>query len=188
MRWPWGDHDNNKAFLAQAIVMTLNASLSILNALKRERPEDDYKNAVTIEWPLGPHGEAFPIGGYVVPAVVFKGGTTSPLLRSSCVSSWPMAGSLTIWTSRVSASCRRSRAPLPAILARPERPHRDGFGDAGRARGRWPTRTTGSGNWRHGSSSGSTSGRARSIASRPMASAPAQAVDEAIDRIKQILS
>ncbi len=49
--------DNNKAFLAQTVVMTPNASLSIPNALKRERPEDYYKNTATIEWPLGPDGE-----------------------------------------------------------------------------------------------------------------------------------
>ena len=33
--------------------MTANASLSIPNALKHERPDDYYKNAATIEWPLG---------------------------------------------------------------------------------------------------------------------------------------
>ena len=43
--------------------MTPNATLSIPNALKRERPDDYYKNTATIEWPLGPHGEPFPIVG-----------------------------------------------------------------------------------------------------------------------------
>ena len=57
------DLDNNEQFLAQAVVMTLNDSLSIPNALKRERPDDYYENTATIEWPLGPDGEAFPIRG-----------------------------------------------------------------------------------------------------------------------------
>jgi multiple sugar transport system substrate-binding protein len=70
----WGDIDNNKAFFAQTIVMTANDTLSIPNALKRDRPEDYYQNTATIEWPLGPSGERFPIMGYVFPAVVFKDG------------------------------------------------------------------------------------------------------------------
>ena len=76
--WP-GGYDNNREFLAQAVVMTANVSLSIPNELKRERPEDYYKNTATIEWPLGPHGERFPIVGTVVSAVVFKGGSNVAL-------------------------------------------------------------------------------------------------------------
>ena len=57
----WSDIDNNKAFLARAIVMTPNESLSIANALTRERPADYYENTATIEWPLGAGGKAFPI-------------------------------------------------------------------------------------------------------------------------------
>ena len=36
--------------------MTPNASLSIPSALKRERPDDYYRNAVTIDWPRGANG------------------------------------------------------------------------------------------------------------------------------------
>jgi multiple sugar transport system substrate-binding protein len=57
--WASGAYNNQK-FLAQAVVMTPNESMSIPNALKRERPEDNYKNTATIEWPLGPHSERFP--------------------------------------------------------------------------------------------------------------------------------
>ena len=71
----WDGRGNNQAFLAQAVVMTANVSLSIPNELKRERPEDYYKNTATIEWPLGPSGEPFPIVGTVVSAMVFKGGS-----------------------------------------------------------------------------------------------------------------
>jgi multiple sugar transport system substrate-binding protein len=78
--WASGAYNNQK-FLTQTVVMTLNASLSIPNALKRERPEDYYKNTATIEWPLGPYSERFPIEGVVVPAVVFKGGRNVALAK-----------------------------------------------------------------------------------------------------------
>jgi multiple sugar transport system substrate-binding protein len=68
------NRDNNKAFLAQAVVMVMNDTLSIPNALKQERPEDYYSKTATIEWPLGPTGGAFPIEGNEYAAVVFKDG------------------------------------------------------------------------------------------------------------------
>ena len=89
----WADPGNNKAFLAQTVVMTPNMSLSIPNALKRERPDDYYKNTATIQWPLGPAGEPFPIGSDPFPAVAFKdGGQRRAPPRSSSASSWPRAG------------------------------------------------------------------------------------------------
>jgi multiple sugar transport system substrate-binding protein len=77
----WNDYDNNASFLARAVVMTANPSLSIPNALKHKHPEDYYKNTVTIEWPLGPDGDPFPIVGSVDPAVVFKGGRNVALAK-----------------------------------------------------------------------------------------------------------
>jgi multiple sugar transport system substrate-binding protein len=68
----WDGYGNNKAFLAQTVVMTPNETLSTVNALKRDRQDDYYRNVATIEWPLGLHGEAFPIAGTIFPAVVFK--------------------------------------------------------------------------------------------------------------------
>ncbi len=50
----WGNTGNNKAFLAQTVVMSANDMLSIPNALRHDRPDDYYKNSATIEWPLGP--------------------------------------------------------------------------------------------------------------------------------------
>ena len=73
VNWSTGDR-NNKAFLAKTVVMTENESLSIPNALKSERPDDYYKDAATIEWPLGASGAPFPLVGTVIPAVVFKDG------------------------------------------------------------------------------------------------------------------
>jgi multiple sugar transport system substrate-binding protein len=40
----WANIDNNKRFLAQSVVMTPNDTLSIVNALKHERPDDYYEN------------------------------------------------------------------------------------------------------------------------------------------------
>src|SRR5919206_433673 len=42
----WDGAGNNKAFLAQTVVMTVNGTLSIPGALCATRPEDYYKNAV----------------------------------------------------------------------------------------------------------------------------------------------
>jgi multiple sugar transport system substrate-binding protein len=74
----WTNPDNNKAFLAQTVVMTPNPSLSIPAALKRERPDDYNGNAATIDWPLDTKGQPLVIDGYLYRAVVFKaGGNTS---------------------------------------------------------------------------------------------------------------
>jgi multiple sugar transport system substrate-binding protein len=73
VNWSTGDR-NNEAFFAQTVVMTVNETLSIPNALKRERPDDYYENTATIEWPLGPSGEPFPIFGSAQPALAFKEG------------------------------------------------------------------------------------------------------------------
>jgi multiple sugar transport system substrate-binding protein len=78
--WASG-YDNNREFLTQAAIMTANVSLSIPNELKHRRPEDYHKNTATIEWPLGAHGERFPIVGTVVSAVVFKGGSNAALAK-----------------------------------------------------------------------------------------------------------
>jgi multiple sugar transport system substrate-binding protein len=74
----WTGLSNNEAFLAQTVVMTPNLTLSIPNALKSDRPDDYFEKVATIEWPLGPLGEPFPIVGDLFPAVVFKeGGNTA---------------------------------------------------------------------------------------------------------------
>jgi multiple sugar transport system substrate-binding protein len=70
----WDPYSNNDRFLKSGVVMTPNETLSIPNALKRDRPDDYHHHVQTIEWPLGPDGEPFPIGGTVYSAVVFKEG------------------------------------------------------------------------------------------------------------------
>jgi multiple sugar transport system substrate-binding protein len=70
----WDNNGNNDQFLAQGTVMATNPSLSIPNALRHGRPEDYFKNTATVEWPVGPDGEAFPIIGLFFAAVVFRDG------------------------------------------------------------------------------------------------------------------
>ena len=70
----WTNIDNNKAFLAQTVVMTQNTTLSIPGALRTARPDDYYKNAATIEWPDGADGRPLVIDGGISQAVVFKAG------------------------------------------------------------------------------------------------------------------
>ncbi len=74
----WVDIDNNKRFLARAVVMTPNDSLSIPNALKRERPEDYYENTATIEWPDGADGQPLAIWTSFLSAATFKAGGHVP--------------------------------------------------------------------------------------------------------------
>ena len=70
----WDGYGNNAQFLAQSIVMTPNQTLSTVNALKRERPDDYYNNAVTIDWPEGAYGQPLAIETFVNRAAVFKDG------------------------------------------------------------------------------------------------------------------
>jgi multiple sugar transport system substrate-binding protein len=75
----WANIDNNKAFLAQTVVMTPNGSLSIPAALKRERPDDYNRNIATIDWPDGADGQPLVLMGFVERAVVFKTSGNSAL-------------------------------------------------------------------------------------------------------------
>jgi multiple sugar transport system substrate-binding protein len=70
----WTNLGNNKAFLAQAVVMTPNTTLSIPGALRTAGPADYHKNAATIEWPNAATGQPLVIVGYVLHGVVFKAG------------------------------------------------------------------------------------------------------------------
>jgi multiple sugar transport system substrate-binding protein len=68
----WADIDNNRAFLAGAVVMTLNDTLSVPNALKAERPHDYHENVVTIAWPDGATGQPLAIRTSYQAAAAFK--------------------------------------------------------------------------------------------------------------------
>jgi multiple sugar transport system substrate-binding protein len=75
----WGAAGNNEAFLAQTVVMTANSTLSIPNTLREARPEDYRENTVTIEWPRNTSGKPLVLVGSAHEAVVFKGGKNTVL-------------------------------------------------------------------------------------------------------------
>jgi multiple sugar transport system substrate-binding protein len=185
----WGDYDNNKALLAQRVVMTTNSSLSIPNALKRERSDDYYKKAVTIEWPLGPRGETFPIAGNVVPAVVFKGGSNvasaKEFVRFLVAEGW--------LAHYLDFSAERFLPAMPALLNQPfwldpTDPHRMASVMQVSARSLAHNYAAASGDWRHQIVNGELVWPTAIHRVAADGVSPAQAVDEAIARIKQILS
>jgi multiple sugar transport system substrate-binding protein len=77
----WDNRGNNEAFLAQRVVMTVNPSLSIPNALKRDHPEDYYKNTATIAWPDATDGQPLALGIGFFSATAFKTGGHVPLVE-----------------------------------------------------------------------------------------------------------
>jgi multiple sugar transport system substrate-binding protein len=187
VRWD-DDSFNNKAFLAQRAVMTANMTLSIPNALKAKDPDDYYRNTATIEWPLGPGGERFPIHGFVLPAVVFNGSNVDAakdFIRFLVEGGWlaqyfNLAGDLFMPT-------------MPALLRQPfwldpSDGHRMASVMQVETRPLTHDYVVASGDWRHD----------RVYHERVWSKAihrvttegvsPEQAVDEAIARVKQILS
>ena len=92
----WTNIDNNKAFLAQTVVMTANPSLSIPAALRTARPDDYYRNAATIDWPAAANGQPLVIEGCVVPRRGLQGWRQSRRRQASSSASSPRrAGSPT---------------------------------------------------------------------------------------------
>ena len=155
--------------------MTPNVSLSIPNALKRERPDDYYKNTATIEWPLGPYGEPFPIVGTVVSAVVFKGGsnvaTAKEFVRFLVAEGW--------LAHYLDFSAERLLPAMSELLDQPfwldpSDPHHMASVMQVSSRPLAHNYAAASGNWRHQLVNRSTSGRRRSTASSPRASAPSR--------------
>jgi multiple sugar transport system substrate-binding protein len=106
----WDGYGNNAQFLAQSVVMTPNMTLSIVNPLKRERPEDYYKNAVTIDWPIGAYGQPLVIETFGNRAAVFRKGehvaTAKEFVRFLVGEGW-LAHYL---NSPASACCRRCQS------------------------------------------------------------------------------
>ena len=186
----WDDSDNNEQFLAQTVVMTANQTLSIPNALKSERPDDYYENTATIEWPLGPSGEPFPIlGGSVMPGLVFKDGdhvaTAKEFVRFLVAEGW--------LAHYLNFSGERMLPPMQKLLDQPfwldpSDPHRMAAVMQVSSRAPSYDYTVASGDWRHDPVWQEFPwGKAihRVVAE---GISPEQAVDEAIARIKQILS
>ena len=119
----WADIGNNERFLAQMVVMTPNKSLSIVNALKRERPEDYYKNTATSNghWVLRRALRDQPLF-FATP--FFRDAGHTATAKSLSVSSSPRAGSRTISTSPANVCCRRCQAARQPFWLDPSDPHR----------------------------------------------------------------
>jgi multiple sugar transport system substrate-binding protein len=185
----WGPYSNNERFLAQAVVMTPNDTLSIPNELKRERPEDYYKNVVTIEWPLGAGGEAFPIVGFVFPAVVFTNGghvaIAEEFIRFLVAEGWLM--------HYLNFSAERLLPPISKLLDQPfwldpSDPHRMAAVMQVASRPLLHNYAAASGNWRHDLVEQEYLWQKAIHRIVTEGITPEQAVDEAFARIKQILS
>jgi multiple sugar transport system substrate-binding protein len=185
----WTSGGNNQQFLAAAIVMTANETLSIPNALRGDRPSDYFENTATIEWPLGPGGEPFPIWGDVFPSVVFKDGANvaaaKEFVRFLVAEGW-LAHYLNFSGERLLPSLSKlleqpfwldtsDRHKMASVMQVASRPLQYDYAQA-------------SGNWRHNLVlQENVWGRAvHRVAADGIS--PEQAVDEAIARIKQILS
>jgi multiple sugar transport system substrate-binding protein len=181
--------DNNEQFHAQTVVIVLNDTLSIPNALKHERPDDYYQNSATIEWPLGPDGEPFPIMGNIYPAVVFKSGANAAaaqaFVRFLLAEGW-LAHYLDFSGERM----------LPPISALSEHPfwldpsdrHRMASVMQLESRPLAHNHAAASGDWRHDLAEQEYVWAKAINRVVTEGISPAQAVDEAIARIKEILS
>jgi multiple sugar transport system substrate-binding protein len=127
----WEAYSNNEEFLAQNIVMTLNQTLSITNALKATRPEDYYDNAATIDWPDDAYGQPLPIEISVQRAVVFKDGlhvaTAKEFVTFLIAEGWLAHLSRLRGRAHAAADAEAARS---AVLAGPGRPAPDALGHA----------------------------------------------------------
>jgi multiple sugar transport system substrate-binding protein len=185
----WDGFGNNKAFLAQAVVMTPNDTLSIPNALKREHPKDYHENTATIEWPLGPNGEAFPIEGFIHAAAVLKGGshttTAKEFVRFLVAEGW--------LAHYLDFAGERMLPPMPKLLEAPfwldpSDPHHMAAVMQIASRPTQYNYATVSGDWRYNllQTEHVWGNAVHRVAAEGIS--PEQAVDEAIARIKQILA
>jgi multiple sugar transport system substrate-binding protein len=188
VNWAAGD-GNNKAFLAQTVVMTENMSLSIPNALKHERPDDYYGHTATIEWPFGQSGKPLPIVGDVIPAVVFKdsdhAATAETFVRFLVGEGWLM--------HYLNFSGERMLPPMQKLIDQPfwldaSDPHRMAGVMQVASRPMQYDHTQALGDPRHGRvwDEYTWANAIHRVAADSIS--PEQAVDEAIARIKQILS
>jgi multiple sugar transport system substrate-binding protein len=186
----WTNIDNNKRFLAQNVVMTPNETLSIPGGLRASAPDDYYKNAATIDWPNGVHGQLLVIDGAIARGVVFKGGG-HPALAGDFVRFLVDSGWLAHW---LTFAGDRLLPPMRKLTEQPfwfdtSDPHRMHAAVQILTR---PHQLTAAGvrdnEWRSGRVfQENVWGKAvYRVVTEDIS--PEQAVDEAIARIKQILS
>jgi hypothetical protein len=180
----WDAYSNNERVLAQTIVMTPNQTLSIPNALKRDGPDDYYKNAVTIDLPDGAYGQPLVIETSVNRAAVFTDGSR-PRRSRALSGRRGLARALSRRRGRPHAAAD-AEAASGAVLARPGRPASHAFGHAAsdsaaplRLRGRFG---------RLAAQRGVFCLAGGHPAHRHRRHQPRAGVDEAIAHIKQILA
>jgi multiple sugar transport system substrate-binding protein len=185
----WTNIDNNNAFLNQTVVMTANPTLSIPSALRTARPEDYYKNAVTIDWPADINGQPLVIDGWVHRGVVFKAGANASL-GGDFVRFLAEEGWLAHW---LNFAGDRFLPPMRKLVEQPfwldpSDPHRIRSAMQILTRVHLPiTMDVSDHEWRSGRIWQNVWGTAvHRVAADGIS--PEQAVDEAIARIKQILS
>ena len=183
----WTNRDNNEAFLTQRIMMTVNQTLSIPNTLKSTRPED-YDNAVTIGWPEGAYGQPLPIETHVNRATVFKDGgnvdNAKTFVRFLVGEGW--------LAHYLNFAGERMLPPMPKLLEAPfwldpGDPHRMALCHAASDAAAGPRLLY---RVRSAAAAGGSGGIWPKAVHRVVTEgiSPEQAVDEAIARIKQILS
>jgi multiple sugar transport system substrate-binding protein len=189
----WSAYDNNARFFAQTIVMTVNSTLSIPNALKATRPEDYYANAATIDWPDGAQGQPLRIVSNAHDALVFKDGGHIATAKEF-VSFLSSEGWLAHY---LDFAGERMMPPMPKLLEAPfwldpSDPHRIRSAmqllTRPQSRGGGVSYVPLTGDWRHGKINQENvwEKAIHSVAVGELT--PEQAVDEALARIKQILS
>jgi multiple sugar transport system substrate-binding protein len=185
----WDGYDNNARFFAQTIVMTVNSTLSIPNALKDERPQDYYDNTITIDWPDDPNGQPLSIVTSIHRAIVLKDGGHVATAKEfvSFLSSEGWLGHY------LNFAGERMLPPMPAQLEAPfwldpSDPHRMRSAMQLLIRPQRGSYVPVTGDWRHGKvvQDDVWEKAIHSVATGELASE--QAVDEAIARIKEILS
>jgi multiple sugar transport system substrate-binding protein len=185
----WDAAGNNKAFLGQRVIMTMNTTLSIPNAVKATRPEDYDKNVTTIDWPSSVSGQPLAIVSRVFHGMVLRDGghatAAKEFVRFLVGEDW-----LEHW---LYTAGDRILPPIPALL---DQPFWLDTGDPHRLRSavQFLTRphdyaySTVSGNWRHElEAAENVWGKVIHRVAAEGAS-PEQAVVEAIARVKQLLS
>jgi multiple sugar transport system substrate-binding protein len=165
----WTNLGNNKAFLAQTVVMTANTTLSIPSALRTARPADYDKNAATIEWPDGANGQPLVINGFILRAVVFKAGRNPDLAGDRFMPPMRKLVEQPFWLD--SSDPHRMRAAIQT-LTQPHLMNMDVRDHEWRSGPIWDENVWGKAVHR--------------VAAEGIT--PEQAVDEAIARIKQILA
>jgi multiple sugar transport system substrate-binding protein len=152
-------------------------------------PEDYYKNTATIDWPLGPRGDPYAIYGDIFPAAVFKGGgnvaTAKKFVRFLVAEGW-LAHYLDFSGERLLPTL--SKLLDNPFWLDPSDPHHMAAVMQVSSRPLLHNYAAASGNWRHElvEQKFVWPNAIRRVAADGIS--PEQAVDEAIARIKQILS